>query len=83
MMDPVYLTAGQCKYLAGLEGFAGESGPAPPSDLVITDKSENGWIFVENAKHVGEEGSGVWVDVNGDEQYGSTGAKSEPMADAL
>jgi hypothetical protein len=66
----VYLTAGQCKYL-GCVGFV--RAELPVIDQVITMTSDDGWIFVERADTVGEEGSGVWVDANGQEQHGPSG----------
>jgi hypothetical protein len=58
----VYLTDHQCQYLA-----------SHGRDQVITMTDDDGWIFVEDAANVGEEGSGVWVDARGQEQHGPVG----------
>ncbi len=65
-MDKIYLTTGVQRYL-------GANAENENSDLVITEADDKGWIFVEQAATVGEDGSGVWVDAAGNEQYGPTG----------
>lgn len=58
----IYLTDKQCQYLENQN-----------TDQVISMTSDDGWIFVEAAANVGEEGSGVWVDANGEDHFGPTG----------
>jgi hypothetical protein len=67
-MDALYLTEGQCRYLH--QGPSADGKIRSQGDLCITDKDDKGWIFVEQAATVGDEGSGVWVDANGVEHYG-------------
>ena len=73
-MDPLFLTAGQCRYLGGLVDATHAEAPWEPEDTVITDYHGPGpgWIFVESAENYGDEGSGVWVDQDGVEQHGPT-----------
>jgi hypothetical protein len=68
-MDPIYLTADVCRYLH--LGPSADGKIEPQGDLCITDKNDEGWVFVEQASSVGEEGSGVWVDAAGNEQHGN------------
>lgn len=70
-MDAVYLTGQQCRYLH--LGPSADGKIEPQGDLCITDKDDKGWIFVEQASTVGNEGSGVWVDALGTEHHGPTG----------
>lgn len=64
----IYLTASQCRYLH--LGPSADGQIVPQGDLVITMTDDKGWIFVENTMDLGSEGSGVWVDGTGREQYG-------------
>jgi hypothetical protein len=78
----IYLTEGQCKYLGGLKDATHAKAPWDPSDTVISMVADDGWIFVEEGKSVGHEGSGVWVDVNGDEHH-SSGQGHPTSAEAM
>lgn len=68
----VYLTADQIEYLyhpgsKGAEGY--DPAERFKEDLAITQVDDHGWIFVENSKSLGEDGSGVWVDAVGQEHH--------------
>jgi len=76
----VYLTKGQCEYIAGTD-HEGDRVLLDPIDTVITMVSTDGWIFVEQAECVGEEGSGVWVDAAGREHFGPTGRSGSGPTD--
>jgi hypothetical protein len=71
-MMPVVLTADQCRYLH--LGPSADGKIEPQGDLAITDYDRDGWIFVEQAEHMGEDGSGVWVDTKGVEHHGAVGS---------
>ena len=69
----VYLTKDQIEYLyhpgsKDAEGY--DKDKVETEDLAITMVNDNGWIFVENARSLAEEGSGVWVDAKGFEHHG-------------
>jgi hypothetical protein len=70
-MMPVVLTADQCRYLH--LGPSADGKIEPQGDLAITDYDRDGWIFVEQAVCMGENGSGVWVDTKGVEHHGAMG----------
>lgn len=70
-MDAIYLTAQQCRYLHLGPSADGEI--VPQGDLVITDKDDKGWIFVEQPSTLDEDGSGVWVDASGREHHSPVG----------
>lgn len=78
----LYLTAEQCKYLGmpGKKGAEGYEIGDEPEDTCITMVSDDGWIFVELARNVGEDGSGVWVDANGSEHHGPGEDRSNSAA---
>lgn len=69
-MEPLYLTAGQCRYLGGLVDATHADAPWEPTDTVIFDRTDDGWIMVVDADSLEGEGSGVWVDTNGVEHHG-------------
>lgn len=55
----MYLTAAQTKAIAAYE-----------VDQFIETQDEHGWIFVHATANKDDEGSGVWMDTDGNEHYG-------------
>lgn len=78
----IYLTKDQCRYLAGLVDATHSDAPWEPEDTVISQVSDDGWIFVEGAEVLGQEGSGVWIDPDGVEHH-SPGGEHHESAEAM
>jgi hypothetical protein len=74
---PVMLTPEQIRYLM-VGPNAGKPG-LEENNLVISDCDDKGWILVEQAATLRQEGSGVWVDPAGMEHYGS-GEDPSPLS---
>jgi hypothetical protein len=58
----VRLTVAQCLELTDYQ-----------RDQIIEEQDKEGWIFVHAAENFGNEGSGVWMDLEGQEQHGPVG----------
>lgn len=72
MEQPVLISKGVAKYLFQSIDDA-ENEDQETLVLAITGADAQGWVFVEDADKVGTEGSGVWVDAEGNEHQGPHG----------
>lgn len=81
-MNAVVITPAQARYL-----FIGPTAiglEVTDSAIAITNYTpDDGWLFVEEKDRIGQEGSGVWVDTEGNEHYGPNEHPTPPTMDQV